>query len=171
MFRRRVRSTESSANADEHAEAGGRRGPWAAASRPGIPVVPTNAMLEQILDEYGLDHEIDEDGDLVVRWDNCAIYFMYFGRQQRVLQARMYLNRRFDVDMRMTLIGALDDWNRRRLFPKAYTVLPDDGQVGICATHAFDFEAGATRAQLKYTVGAWIDSLLQFSRWIDRQTQ
>ncbi|MDR1999236.1 MAG: YbjN domain-containing protein [Frankiaceae bacterium] len=170
MFRRRARSADPAA-ADEPPDAGARRGPWAPASRPGIPVVPTTAMLEQILDEYALDHEIDADGDLMVRHDNCAIYFLYFGRQRQILQARMYLDRRFDVDMRMTLIGALDDWNRRRLFPKAYTVLPDDGQVGICATCAFDFEAGATRAQLKYTVGAWIDSLLQFARWIDRQTQ
>jgi len=127
-------------------------------------------MLEQILDEYGLDHELDEDGDLVVHWDHCSICFTHVGSRKRILQARMHLVRRFDVDLRMTLIGALDDWNRRRLFPKAYTVLPDDGKLGICATCAFDFEAGATRAQLKHTVGAWIDALLQFARWIDGQT-
>jgi len=134
-------------------------------------MTPTVPMLQQILQDYGLAHEIDEDGDLVVRWVNCSIYFLYFGEQRHVLQARLYLKRRFDVDLRPTLVGALDDWNRRRLFPKAYTVLPDDGRVGICAAHAFDFTAGATRTQLKYTVGSWIDSLLQFARWIDDQTR
>jgi hypothetical protein len=55
------------------------------------------------------------------------------------------------------------------LFPKAYTVLPDDGMVGICAEQCYDFEAGVTRTQLKYTVGVWIDTLLRFAEWIDDQ--
>ncbi len=41
--------------------------------------------------------------------------------------------------------------------------------VGICAEHCFDFETGATRSQLKYSVGMWIDTLLRFSDWIDEQ--
>ena len=63
----------------------------------------------------------------------------------------------------------LDDWNRTKLFPKAYTVLPDDGMVGICAEQCHDFEAGATRDQMKHTVGVWIDTLLRFAEWIDEQ--
>ena len=81
----------------------------------------------------------------------------------------MYLNRRFSVDNRSTLALLLDEWNRTKLFPKAFTILPDDGMVGICAEHCYDFEAGATRAQLKYAVGMWVDTLLRFSDWIDEQ--
>ena len=75
-----------------------------------------------------------------------------------MLQARLYLNRRFEVDLRPTLALVLDDWNRSKLFPKAYTVLPDDGLVGICAEQAFDFEGGISREQLKFTVGMWMQT-------------
>ena len=84
-------------------------------------------------------------------------------------EARLYLNRRFDVDSRASLSLLLDEWNRSKLFPKAYTVLPDDGRVGICAEQCYDFETGATRAQLKYTIGLWIDMLLRFGNWVDEQ--
>ena len=98
-----------------------------------------------MLDEFGLKHSIDDDGDLVVRWEKCSVFFFFYGERHEILQARLYLNRRFDVDSRGALALLLDEWNRTKLFPKAYTVLPDDGRVGICAEQCFDFEAGATR--------------------------
>ena len=104
-----------------------------------------------------------------MRWEKCSVYFFFYGERRRGPAGRLYLNRRFDVDNRGALALLLDEWNRSKLFPKAYTVLPDDGLVGICAEQCFDFEAGATRAQLKYTIGLWIDTLLRFSDWIDEQ--
>jgi hypothetical protein len=132
-------------------------------------VLPTVALVQQLLDEFGLRHSIDEDGDLVVRWEKCSVYFFFYGERREVLQARMYLNRRFDVDNRASLTLLLDEWNRTKLFPKTFTILPDDGMVGICAEHCHDFETGATRAQLKYSVGMWIDTLLRFSEWVEEQ--
>jgi hypothetical protein len=154
-----------------------RRRPKPAAQLTGRPaepggrtlVTPTVPLVEQLLDEFGLRHEIDEDGDLVVRWEKCSVYFFFYGERQEVLQARMYLNRRFSVDTRATLALLLDEWNRTKLFPKAFTILPDDGMVGVCAEQCYDFEAGVTRPQLKYTVGTWVDTLLRFSDWIDDQ--
>ena len=132
-------------------------------------VLPTLALVEQILDEFGLKHSIDEDGDLVVRWEKCSVYLFFYGEKREILQARLYLNRRFDVDSRGSLALLLDEWNRSKLFPKAYTVLPDDGRVGICAEQCYDFEAGRHPSQLKYTIGLWIDTLLRFSDWVDEQ--
>jgi hypothetical protein len=132
-------------------------------------IEPSTPVLQQILDEYGLVHSIDDDGDLVVRWATHSVYFFHYGERGEVLQARLYLDSRFDVDVRPALTVMLDDWNRTKLFPKAYTVLPDDGKVAVCAEHVFDFEAGMTRAGLKYTVGSWIHSLLQFADWIAEQ--
>lgn len=131
-------------------------------------VLPTIPLLQQLLDEYGLRHMIDADGDLAVRWEKCSIYFFFYGEKNEVLQARLYLNRRFAVEDRGTLALLLDEWNRTRLFGKAYTILPDDGMVGVCAEECHDFES-ATRAQLKYVVALWIDSLLRFAEWIDEQ--
>ncbi|HET6877466.1 MAG TPA: YbjN domain-containing protein [Jatrophihabitans sp.] len=134
----------------------------------GTEVLPTIPLLQQLLDEFGLLHSIDADGDLVVRWEKCSIYFFFYGEKRDVLQARLYLNRRFSVEDRGALALVLDEWNRTRLFAKAYTILPDNGMVGICAEQCADFE-GATRAQLKNAVALWIDSLLRFSEWIDDQ--
>jgi hypothetical protein len=135
----------------------------------GTFVLPTVPFVQQLLDEFGLRHGIDDDGDLAVRWEKCSVYFFFYGDHKEVLQARLYLNRRFSADMRATLAVLLDEWNRTKLFPKAYTVLPDDGMVGICAEHCQDFEGGATRAQLKYSIGMWIDTLLRFADWVDDQ--
>ena len=135
----------------------------------GTMVMPTLALVQQLLDEFGLKHQIDEDGDLVVRWEKCSVFFFFYGERREILQARLYMNRRFDVENRGALTLLLDEWNRVKLFPKAYTVLPDDGRVGVCAEQCYDFESGATRGQLKYAVGLWIDTLLRFNDWVDEQ--
>lgn len=160
MFRRRPRTVRSHVDGTEPRT---RRDPGGSTE-----VLPSIPLLQQLLDEYGLRHAIDDDGDLVVRWEKCSIYFFFYGERSEVLQARMYLNRRFTVDDRATLALLLDEWNRTRLFGKAYTILPDDGMVGICAEECHDFE-GATRSQVKYVVALWIDCLLRFAEWIDDQ--
>jgi hypothetical protein len=160
VFRRRTRSALQAADALDsrrHENTGGTL------------VLPTLALVEQLLDEFGLKHSIDDDGDLVVRWEKCSVFFFFYGDRREILQARLYMNRRFDVDNRGSLALILDEWNRIKLFPKVYTVLPDDGRVGICAEQCFDFEPGVTRAQLKYTVGLWVDTLLRFTDWVDEQ--
>jgi putative sensory transduction regulator len=157
VFRRRPR-TEPEPTVQRPAEPGG-----------GTLVIPTVAFVQQLLDEFGLKHSVDDDGDLVVRWEKCSIYFFFYGERREVLQARMYVNRRFDVETRATLTLLLDEWNRTKLFPKAFTILPDDGMVGICAEQCHDYEAGATRAQLKYAIGMWVDTLLRFADWLDDQ--
>jgi hypothetical protein len=158
VFRRRPRSESEQSLSTRRTEPGG-----------GTLVIPTVALIQQLLDEFGLKHSIDDDGDLVVRWEKCSIYFFFYGERREVLQARMYVNRRFDVETRATMTLLLDEWNRTKLFPKAFTILPDDGMVGICAEQCYDFEAGASRAQLKYAVGMWVDTLLRFADWLDDQ--
>jgi hypothetical protein len=135
--------------------------------RNGPVVLPSTSTLQRILKDYGLRTIIDDDGDLAVRWERFSVYFFHYGQDEEVLQARLYLNRRFDVDLRPTLALVLDDWNRSKLFPKAYTVLPDDGLVGICAEQAFDFEGGTSREQLKFTIGMWLQNLQQFADWTE----
>ncbi|HKF31780.1 MAG TPA: YbjN domain-containing protein [Jatrophihabitantaceae bacterium] len=156
MLRRRLRSL---------AEAVSR--PTGRASS--LMVIPNTPLLQQVLDEYGLKHTIDQDGDLQVPWEKCQLYFFQYGEQNEVLQLRLYLTRRFPVETRPAIALALDDWNRTKLFPKAYTVLPDDGMVGICAEQVHDFHVGATRDQIHHTVGAWIETLLRFANWVDEQ--
>ena len=158
MFRRRPRPEAPSSLESRRREPDG-----------GTAVLPTIPLVQQILDEFGLKHSLDDDGDLTVRWEKCSVFFFFYGERHEVLQARLYLNRRFSVDNRGVIALLLDEWNRTKLFPKAYTVLPDDGMVGICAEQCYDFEAGVTRAQLKYAIGMWVDTLLRFADWVDEQ--
>lgn len=156
MFRRRPRTEPTGLSAVRRGES----------SR--TVVEPSVALLQQLLDEFGLKHSVDDDGDIVVRWEKCSIYFFFYGEHDEVVQARAYLARRFDVDDRGTLAMLLDEWNRTRLFGKAYTILPDDGMVSVCVEQAHDFE-GATRAELKYAIALWTDMLLRCADWIDEQ--
>ena len=167
MFRRRARSDEPASSptppvADRVAAPGTR-------AEPNGVALPRREEVERILTEFGLVHHVDDDGDLVAPWEKGNIYFFFYGQQREVMQARLYLHRRFEVDARATLALVLDEWNRTRLSPKAYTVLPDDGRVGVCAEQCYDFELGVTPEQLSYTVGHWTDSLLRFAEWLDEQ--
>src|SRR5206468_794176 len=74
----------------------------------GTMVLPTVALVQQILDEFGLKHAVDDDGDLVVRWEKCSVFFFFYGQRNEVLQARMYLNRRFSVENRGQIALMLD---------------------------------------------------------------
>ena len=135
----------------------------------GTLVMPSLPLVQQLLDEFGLKHSIDDDGDLTVRWERCTIYFFFSGERGELVRARAYLNKWSDVDNRTTLMVLLDEWNRTRALPKAFTILPDEGLVGICGEHAYDFAAMATREQIKFTVGFWIETLLHFAEWIEEQ--
>lgn len=168
MFRRRLRSAVESPNSEPDAPRGDQVKPTRRGGGGVTPVAISLGLVQQLLDEFGLRHAVDDDGDLIVRWEKCSVYFFFYGDQNEVLQARLYLNRRFSVDDRGALTVLLDEWNRTRLFGKAYTILPDDGMVSVCAEECHDFE-GATRAQVKYAVAMWIDVLLRFSDWIDEQ--
>ena len=125
----------------------------------------TRAGLRFAMKRLGLEMDATSEDRLMNQYRHLSS----FPENREVLQARLYLNRRFSVDLRPTVALMLDDWNRTKLFPKAYTVLPDDGMVGICAEQCYDFEAGVTREQLKYTVGVWIDTLLRFAQWVEDQ--
>lgn len=135
----------------------------------GIQLIPSLPLIQQILDEFGLKHSIDQDGDLAVRWESCTVYFFFSGDDGELLRARAYLNRWSDVDSRTSLTVLLDEWNRTRAMPKAFTILPDQGLVGICAEQAYDFASRASREQIKFTVGFWIETLLHFAEWMGDQ--
>ena len=119
-----------------------RDGPSGGASgvaRRGV-ALPRREQVEQILDEFGLKHSLDDDGDLTVRWEKCSVFFFFYGERPRSCRpgSTSTGGSRWTTGPRSPCM--LDEWNRTKLFPKAYTVLPDDGMVGICAEQCYDFE-------------------------------
>ena len=136
-------------------------------STPVETLIPTIPLIEELLDEFGLLHQIDDDGDLTVRWDSFTVYFFQYGDQKEVLQARAYVDRRLLVEQRASIVMWLDEWHRTRMAPKAYTTLPDDGLLGVCAEISHDFEKGATREQIALIIGTWLSQITQFAQWFD----
>lgn len=129
-------------------------------------VRPSRELLQQILREIDIRCFVDDDGDLGCRWENCRIYFLLTGPDRDVLRVQAVLDHRSDIEAKPWLLDLADDWNRSRLFVKAYTTVGDDGRVGLCAEHVFDFMVPIERHTLVYLVRWWVASLLKFSAWV-----
>jgi len=128
-------------------------------------VRPSLELLQNILRELDIRSFVDDEGDLGCIWEGCRIYFFFAGPDQEILRVQAILDRRFDIDQKPWLLDVADDWNRTRMFGKAYTSVGDDGRVGLCAEHVFDFAVPVERSVLVYMVRWWISSLLKFSSW------
>jgi hypothetical protein len=123
------------------------------------------ALVQEILDELGLKHFIDSDGDVGTMWDGFRVYFFLHGERKEILQARAYLDGRFALDEKPALLDRLDEWNRTRLGPKAYSAVDDDGGVRVMAEHTLDTEPGVSREMLVFTMRAWVVSIVRFVGW------
>ena len=129
-------------------------------------VRPSLELLQDILYELDVSPFVDDEGDLGCGWEGCRIYFFLAGDEQDVLRVQAILDRRYDIDDKPWLLDLADDWNRTRMFGKAYTSVGDDGRAGLCAEHVFDFAVPVDRSTLVHMVRWWISSLLRFSRWV-----
>ncbi|MBI1757630.1 MAG: YbjN domain-containing protein [Actinobacteria bacterium] len=129
-------------------------------------VRPTPVVLAGVLAELGVRYTVDADGDLCSMWDGCRVYLMLTGPDSTVLRVLVVVERRAGIEDKPWLLDLVDDWNRSRLSGKAYTTVGDDGQVGLCAEHVFDFSLPVERQLLVSMVRRWIVSLLRFSTWV-----
>jgi hypothetical protein len=137
--------------------------PWKLREPAGVR--PSRALLQGILRELDVRAFVDDEGDLGCRGEECRIYFFLAGQDQQVLRVQAVLDRRFDIDDKPWLLDLADDWNRTRMFGKAYTSVGDDGRVALCAEHAFDLGVPVERPVLVSMVRWWISSLLRFASW------
>lgn len=127
-------------------------------------------LVQDVLRESAIRFFVDDEGDIGSIWDNCHIYFFLHGEHGEILQLRVYLPRHFDIGDKAMLLDLLDEWNRTKMFPKAYTVTADDGQVTVTAEHTFDFEPGVPRELLRFTINGWVSTLLRFVEWFGDRT-
>jgi hypothetical protein len=119
----------------------------------------------RIFDELELNYGVDRDGDLFLPYEGLNIFWVFMGEQREIVVARGALTQRPDVASRPRLTASLVDWNRTKLFPKAYTALADTGQLVVQADFAHDFEVGASVEQIIFMVWTWIGAIVEFSEW------
>jgi hypothetical protein len=129
-------------------------------------VRPSVELLQEVLWELGIRSFVDDEGDIGCMWEGCRIYFLLTGPEEEILRVQVVLDRRGDIGDKPWLLDVADDWNRNHVFGKAYTTVGDDGRVGLCAEHVFDFAVPVERSVLVSMVRWWVSSLLRFSTWV-----
>ncbi|MER5887150.1 YbjN domain-containing protein [Streptomyces sp. NPDC001941] len=149
---------------------GGQPQPQAAGPAPG-PVVPDQDLVKQLLDQMELKYVTDDEGDLAAPWEEFRTYFMFRGEdEQQVFSVRTFYDRPHDTEDRAKVLDAIDDWNRRTLWPKVYTHLheEEDGSANIRLIGEAQMLIG-TGVSLEHFVSStvsWVRASIEFDRWI-----
>ncbi|MCL3860162.1 YbjN domain-containing protein [Actinotalea sp. K2] len=102
----------------------------------------------------------DEEGDLTGTWDGDRFWFLLLGDDHEVLQVRGRWRRTLPESRRSAALLAINDWNRERIWPKAYLREEEDG-LALYSEVSVDLEHGATDAQLAQLVGCGLGTGVQ----------
>lgn len=114
----------------------------------GAPMPLSDELVARVLRAHGYAFTVDSDGDIVGRWDDNLIYFFRLGTGGEIIQVRTMAARLFGIDDVPRLYAWCNDWNRDRLWPKAFVHVNDDGSVRVCGEVLADLENGVTPVQL-----------------------
>ena len=144
------------------------------ASGPEGPVVPDQDLVKQLLEQMELKFVVDDEGDLAAPWEDFRTYFMFRGEgEQQVFSVRTFYDRPHAVDQRPVLLDAIDDWNRRTLWPKVYTHLheEEDGSATLRLIGEAQMLIG-TGVALEHFVSStvsWVRASIEFDKWLVEQ--
>lgn len=119
-----------------------------------------SARIEAYLVARGYHVVRDEDGDLTGTWDGDRFWFLLLGEDHEVLQVRGRWHRTLPVDRRSAALLAINDWNRERIWPKAY-LREEDGRTALYAEVSVDLEHGVTDDQLAQLVACGLGTGVQ----------
>ncbi len=115
---------------------------------PGQRVGPlTLARVLARLEALGYHVAVDEEGDPTGIWGMDRFWFLRLGADQEVLQIRGRWHRTLPLDRHGDLLLVVNDWNRERLWPKAY-VRAEGDVLSVSGELSVDLGAGATDDQL-----------------------
>ncbi|HEY3436481.1 MAG TPA: YbjN domain-containing protein [Actinotalea sp.] len=120
-----------------------------------------STRVEEFLVGQGYHVMRDEDDDLTGTWDGDRFWFLMLGDHQEVLQVRGRWHRTLPEHRRPSALLAINDWNRERIWPKAY-LRTEEGQVVVYGEVSVDLEHGVTDQQLAQMVGCGLGTGVQF---------
>jgi hypothetical protein len=119
-----------------------------------------SARVEAYLVSRGYHVVRDEDDDLTGTWDGDRFWFLLLGEDHEVLQVRGRWHRTLPVVRRSAALLAVNDWNRERIWPKAY-LREEDGQTALYAEVSVDLEHGVTDDQLAQLIACGLGTGVQ----------
>jgi hypothetical protein len=125
------------------------------------PPAPVNrARVADYLRRRSYRFVVDDDGDLTGTWDGNRFWFLLLGDAQEILQVRGRWHRTLPLDARASIALAVNDWNRERIWPKAY-LREEEGMLAVYAETSADLEAGANDAQLAQVLSCGLGTGVQ----------
>ncbi len=131
-------------------------------ARTAVPPSPLSvARIADYLRSCGYESVRDDDGDLTGVWNGHRFWFLVMGESEEILQVRGRWNRLVPVGDRGQALLTLNDWNRDRIWPKAYLRV-EDGGLAIYGEVSADLEHGVTDAQLAELVDCGLGTGVQF---------
>ncbi|MCD4549492.1 YbjN domain-containing protein [Schaalia sp. lx-260] len=104
--------------------------------------------LITLFDKEEWHYEIDADGDLGGRWDNGIFYFLFAGNEKEILHISSRMREEIPEECADDFKVFIEDWNRDKIWPKAYYVYTDGGQLHLHAEVNVDYEQGASDSQI-----------------------
>lgn len=125
-----------------------------------LPTPLTAERVEAYLVGRGYRVQRDEDGDLTGTWDGDRFWFLLLGEDHEVLQVRGRWHRTLPANRWGAALLTVNDWNRERLWPKAYA-RTEDGQTALYGEMSVDLEHGVTDAQLGQLVACGLGTGVQ----------
>ena len=125
-----------------------------------VPTPLDSSRVESYLRSRGYRVQRDADGDLTGTWDGDRFWFLLLGEQHEVLQVRGRWHRTLPADRWGAALLTVNDWNRERLWPKAY-LRAEDGQTALYGEVSVDLEHGVTDDQLAQLVACGLGTGVQ----------
>lgn len=109
---------------------------------------------------------VDEDGDLTGTWDGHRFWFLLLGDAKEIVQVRGRWSRTVPVEQRRSAVLAVNDWNRERIWPKAY-LREEAGSIALYSEVSADLEPGVTDAQLDQILSCGLGTGVQLFAALD----
>ncbi|QPK81062.1 YbjN domain-containing protein [Schaalia sp. ZJ405] len=100
-----------------------------------------------IFDQHQILWETDSEGELRAGWEQAGFIFRFVGNQHEVLSVVGLHRGTIAAERENELLGALEEWMRMKLFPKAF-IQPEENGLRVVTEHNVDLEHGATDDQL-----------------------
>lgn len=124
------------------------------------PTPVTRDRVASYLGSRGYTFRLDDDGDLTGTWDGNRFWFMLLGTDEDIIQVRGRWHRPLPESDRVTTLQIVNDWNRDRIWPKAY-LRSENRALSLYTEHSVDFGPGATQAQIDETLAGGLGNSLQ----------
>jgi hypothetical protein len=140
----------------------------------GSVVIPDQDLVKQLLEQMELKYLVDEEGDLAAPWEEFRTYFMFRGEDdQQVFSVRTFYDRPHPITDKGKVLDAIDDWNRRTLWPKVYSHIHEEGDgpptIRLIGEAQMLISMGVNLEHFVSSTVSWVRASIEFDKWLLEQ--